>query len=124
RIDVGNRCRTRKARIDDDESRATVGFSFSDPFESARVRLGGVATHNKDEIRVLDIRPRIRHRSATKRWAQTGHRGSVSDPRLVIEYEHPGAANDLVGRPGRFVGGCRRRQEAGREPTVDRYPGG
>src|SRR5580692_10866908 len=117
---IGHRCRTRIARIDDDQLGATIGLRLCDPLESARVRLGGIATHDDGEIRVLDVSPRIRHRSATKRWAQTGHRGAVSDPRLVVEYEHPGAAHDFQSRPCRFVGGCRGGEEAGGEPPVHR----
>ena len=50
-----------------------------------------------DEIRVLDVGPGIGHRAAAERWAQTGHRRAVSDARLIIEYQNPGAAHDFIG---------------------------
>ena len=43
----------------------------------------------------------------------------MSDTRLIIEDEHAGASDHLVGHEGRFIGGCRRRQEAGADPSVD-----
>ena len=82
--------------------------------EAARMRLGGVAAHDDNEIGVLDVGPRVRHRTTAKRRSQTGHRRAVSDTRLVVEHEHAGAADHLVGQERRFVGGGRRGEEAGR----------
>jgi hypothetical protein len=88
-IDVGDRSRARIARVDHDQPGAAIVLGFRDPFESARMRFGGVAAHDDDEIGVADVGPGIRHRAAAEGWGQTGHRGAVSNAGLVVEGEHP-----------------------------------
>ena len=110
RIEICHRRRARKARIDDDQLGAAVGLRFGDPFEAARMGFGGVAAHDDDEIGVLDVRPGVRHRAATERRGQTGHRGSVSDARLVVECQDAGAAHDFIGQITRFRSWWRRRR--------------
>src|SRR5215471_3907513 len=85
------------------------------------MRLGGVAAHDDDEIRILDVGPGIRHRTTAECWGQTGHRWAVSKACLVVECQYAGAAHDLVGRPRGFIRGCGRSQEAGGEPAVDSH---
>src|SRR5690606_6854242 len=75
--------------------------------------------HNPDDISILDVSPAVGHRTATERWAQTGHRRSVSNPRLVFDLQHPQAARDLVGQPAAFVGQRASRQEARRGPAIN-----
>ena len=85
RIDVGERSRAREARIDDDQFRLVVRLRLGDPLESARMRFGGVATHDENEVGILDVDPVIRHRTSAKRRGKTCHRRAVSDTCLVIE---------------------------------------
>ena len=121
RVEVRHRRRAREARIDHDQLGAAVGFRLGDPFEAARMRLGGIAAHDDDEIGVLDVGPGVRHRTTAKCRGQTGHRRAVSDTRLVVEHQHAGASHHLVGQERRFVGGRGRGQEAGGRPAVDRH---
>ena len=119
RVEVRYRCRAREARIDDDQLGAAVGLGLRDPFEAARMRLGGIAAHDDDEIGVLDVGPGIRHCATAECWGETGHRRAVSDTRLVVEHQHSGAADHLVGHERGFIGRRRGGEEAGRDPAVD-----
>jgi len=51
----------------------------------ARVRLGGIAAHDENQIGIFDVDPVIRHRSTAKRRGKTCHRRTVSHTRLIIE---------------------------------------
>jgi hypothetical protein len=83
-IDVGQRRAAREARVDDDELGLACLHGLGHPLETAGVRFGGIAAHDENEVGILDVVPRIRHRSTSKRRAQTGHRRCVSDTRLCI----------------------------------------
>ncbi len=63
RVEVRHGCRAREARIHDDQLRLVMGFRLRDPFEPARVGLGGIAAHDQYYVRVLDVDPMVRHRS-------------------------------------------------------------
>ena len=84
-VEIGDRRRAREARIDHDQPGVVVGLGFGHPLEAARMRLGGVAAHDDDEIGVLDVRPEVGHRATAESWGQTGHRRAVSDTRLIVE---------------------------------------
>src|SRR5690606_29715915 len=88
--------------------------------EAARMRLGGIAAHDDDEVGVLDVRPGVGHRTATECWGQTGHRRSVSESRLVIEPDYSGASHHLVGHERGFVGRRGSGEETRRYPAIDR----
>ncbi|MNO08932.1 hypothetical protein D3C81_2318340 [compost metagenome] len=62
-----------------------MGFRFRDPFEPARVGLGGIAAHDQYYVRVLDVDPMVRHRSTAKRRGKTCHRRAMSDTGLIVE---------------------------------------
>ncbi len=113
RVEVGDRGGAGEARIDDDELGAVLDLRLDHPFETARMRFGGVAAHDDDHVGVLDVLPGVGHRAATECWGQTGHRRSVSDARLIVEDHHAEGAGDLPGEVGRFVRGRGRRQHAG-----------
>ena len=121
RIEVGHRRGTRETWVDDDQLGAAVGLRLGHPFEAARMRFGGIAAHDDSEIGILDVGPGIRHRSTAECWGQTGHRRAVSDTCLIIERQHPGAADNLVGRPRRLIAFRRSGKKAGSQPTVDRH---
>ena len=65
---------------------------------------------------------RIRHRATAECWGQTGHRRAVSNPRLVVEHQHPGAARPPCRSGSRSRWWSRSaREEAGGQPAVDRH---
>ena len=85
---IRHRRRAREARIDDDELRLVGRLRLDHPFEAARMCFSGVATHDQNHVRVLDIDPMVRHRTTAKRRGKTRHRRTVSHASLVIEYEY------------------------------------
>src|SRR4029078_1770875 len=54
--------------------------------------------------RVLDVHPSVRHRTATKRGGQTGHRWTVSYSCLRISVCHSEGGADLPLEPVELVG--------------------
>ena len=102
---VGDRRRPVEARIDADELRVAVPLRLHDEAEADRVVLSRVAAHGEDDIRVADVGPAVGHRPASERGGQTGHRGAVSYPGLLLDRHdaEPGAERlheqvvDLVG---------------------------
>src|SRR5437868_6248719 len=82
--------------------------------------LGGIAAHDQNEISVLDVVPRVRHRAASECGAKTGHRRTVSNSRLVFERQYPGRSDELVGEVARLVAERGAAEEAGAEPAIDR----
>jgi len=63
RVHVGHRGRAVESRIDHDQACLVVCLGLGHPFEPARVRLGGIATHDQDQVGILDVDPMIRHRT-------------------------------------------------------------
>ncbi len=124
RVEVRHRCRAGEAGVYHDECGVIVGLGLGYPFEAAGVSLGGVAAHDDDDVGILDVHPVVGHRTASECGGQTGHRWSVSDPGLIVERQHAGAADRLVGDVAGFVAGGGGRQETGGQPAVDRGAGG
>ena len=91
-----------------------MGLRLGDPLKPARVSLCGIAAHDDGQIRVTDVRPGICHRAATERRAQTGHRRSVSDARLIVERQNARAAYDFVCQIRGLVAGRGSGKEADR----------
>ena len=73
-VEIGDSRRPREARIDDDQLRTIMMLCLRHPFEAARMRFCGVAAHDDDDIRILDVGPVVGHRTTPKRRSQTGHR--------------------------------------------------
>ena len=90
---VGDRRGAVEARIDAHELRVAVPPRFHDEAEADRMVLGRVAAHGEHDIRVADVGPAVGHRSASECGGQTGHRGAVSNPGLLLDRDHaePGA---------------------------------
>ncbi len=107
RIDIGYRCRTRKARIDDDQRRIIVVLRFHRPAESHGMGLSGVTAHDHNDVGVFDINPVVGHRTATKCWSKTCYRWSVSDARLVIYRQHAEGAHKFLRQHAGFITGRR-----------------
>src|SRR5690606_17048690 len=94
---------------------------FGHPLETARVRFGGIAAHDQNQVRVLDVNPMVGHRSTAKRRGKTCHRRAVSDTRLVVESEYPHATDDLVRHVAGFVAGGGGGEDAGGKPAIHRF---
>ena len=119
RVEIRHRCRARETRVDHDQPRLAVRLRLGDPLEAARMRLGGIAAHHQNHVRILDVDPMVRHRSTAKRRGKTCHRRAVSDTRLVVECEHAETAHRLVRQVTDFVAGRRCGQHAGGQPAID-----
>src|SRR5690606_29989058 len=117
-INVRNRRRTVEARIDHDQFRTIMGFGFCYPFESTGVRLGGVTTHDQDNVGILDVNPMVCHRTTAKCGGKTCHRWAVSYTCLVIECQHSCTANHLMRDITHLVAARSCGQHPGREPPV------
>src|SRR5262245_12524610 len=48
-----------------------------------------IASHDQDHVGVLDVDPVVGHRPTTECGAQTGHRGAMSKPGLVVGVHDP-----------------------------------
>ena len=119
RVHVGRRRGSGVARIDVDDLRA-VFLGLPNPLEGHGVVLGDVAAFHQDRLAVLQVDPVVGHRSSTERGPQTGDRGAMSKPGLVLDV-------DQAEQPGRFleevallVGVLRAAHEADRVGPIDR----
>ena len=103
RIKISDSSSSRKTRINNDQFGLVVLFRLDDPLETYRMRFGGIAPHDQDDISILDVNPVVGHCTTAKRRSQTGYRRAVSDTRLFVEGDHPGRPNDLVGDVTGFI---------------------
>ena len=94
-IEVGDRRGAREARIDHDQLGLVLDLRFNRPFEAARMRFGGIASHHQNDVCVLDVLPGVGHCAATECWGQTGHRRCVSNAGLVVEDQNSERAGQL-----------------------------
>ena len=92
-VDVAVGGGPRKARIDVDQARALL-FRFHRPAEGHGVGLRRVRAHEQDAVAVGHILLVVGGCAAAERGAQTGHRGAVSYPRLVLDRDHPQPATE------------------------------
>ena len=63
---------------------------------------GGIAPHDENGIRVLDVDPVVGHCAASERLCQSRNRGAVSDAGLVVHVKNPQAPQELMGK-GAFL---------------------
>src|SRR5262249_21194484 len=75
---------TREARIDVNQRRALL-LRLHGPTKAHRVGLRHVGTHNQYAVAIGQVLLIRGGRAPAKRGAQTGHRGTVSYPRLVLD---------------------------------------
>ena len=85
----------RKARVDVDHLRAAL-TSLHHPLVSDRVVLGHVRAHNQDAVRVGEILLECRCPASSERGPQTGDRGAVSYPGLVLDLHYPKRRHQLL----------------------------
>src|SRR4051812_27881366 len=94
-VDVRHRARPREARIDVDDGRAPR-LRFHHPLETDRMALGHVRALDDDDVGVLQILLERRRAASTERDPQTGDRGAVSDPGLVLDLQDPQRRVELL----------------------------
>jgi len=93
--EVAQRRGPREARINVDQGRAL----FPSPSWASGSRRGGprpCSAHDQDAVAVGQVLLVIGGRAAAERGAQTGHRGAVSYPRLVLDRHHAQAAAEQL----------------------------
>ena len=71
-------------RVAHDHGGVVLLFRFEQVEKRHRVRLGRVAADDEDGLGVVDVVVRVRHRTIAPGVCNTGHRGGVTDPCLVI----------------------------------------
>src|SRR5271166_2913921 len=103
-VQIGIRCRTRKAGIDDNRLRVAMNLGFNRPLESTWMVFGWVASHDQHHVGILDVDPAVRHCAASKGGPQTGDRWAVSNPGLVFQVADPQAAHTFDGAIIKLVG--------------------
>lgn len=107
-IEVGDRCRSVKARIDHDNLCIIMDLGFNHPFKANRMRLGGVAAHDHHHVGVFDVIPVVGHRTATKARGQRRYGRAVTQARLVFQRQNTQRAGKfLIEQAGLITGGRR-----------------
>src|SRR5690606_41506998 len=87
--------RPREPRIHVNDPGAPLPRPHHEP-EPDRMTLGEVRAHDQDAVRVRQILLERRRSASTQRDPQTGDRGRVSYPRLVLHEDEPGAHAELL----------------------------
>src|SRR5207247_2337804 len=83
-MQVGEGGSAAEARVDVDNRRAAL-FRLDDETERHRVALGHIRSLDDDAVAVSQSPLRSSRAASPERGAQTGHRGAVSYPRLVLD---------------------------------------
>src|SRR5581483_9149302 len=84
RVDIGGGRGTRKSRIYVDDLRPIL-LRLADPLERHRMVFRDVASFHQNRFTVLQIDPVIGHCPSSERCPQTGDRGAVSKPGLMLD---------------------------------------
>ena len=66
RVHVGDRSGSREPRIDHHQLGGVLDLRLDHPFEAARMRFGGIAAHDHDDIGIPDVAPGVGHCAATE----------------------------------------------------------
>ena len=94
-IEIRPRGRSREPRVDADDLCVAFIPGLLQPGKRYRMVFRRVAAADQRNIGVFEIRPVIGHCSPTKRGAQTGDRGAVSDTGLMFDVRRPQAAHEF-----------------------------
>ena len=121
RVHIGRRRGPRVARIDVDDLRPVL-LGLPDPLEGHGVVLGDVAAFHQDRLAVLQVDPVVGHRAPAERGPQTGDRGAVSKPGLVLDVGQAEQPGRLLEEVTLLVGVLRAAQERDRVGAIDREP--
>ncbi len=98
------------ARVDDVDAGASAGRLLELDADD-RVRLGGVRADAQHDVGLAEVGDRVRHRSASERCGQTGHRGAVSKTGAVVDVVRADRrAQELLEQVVLLVGALRRGQ--------------
>ena len=81
--------------------------------------LGDVAAFHQDRLAVLQVDPVIGHRAPAERGPQTGDRGAMSKPGLVLDVPHTEQAGRLLKEVALLVGVLRAAHESHRISAID-----
>jgi len=68
---VGDRRRTREARIDNNQPSVSGSLGFDDPLETAGMVFRRIAAHDQHHVAIFYVNPTVGHRAPSKRWSQT-----------------------------------------------------
>ena len=101
-----------------DDLRAVL-LGLPDPLEGHRVVFGDVAAFHQDRLAVLQVDPVIGHRAAPECGPQTGDRGAMSKPGLVLDVCHAEQPGRLLKEVTLLVGVLRAAHEADRVGPID-----
>ena len=74
-----------------------------DPLETHRMMLGGIASHDEDAVRILEIDPVIGHCTASERLCQSRNSSAVSNTCLMIKMDESQPPYGLVHHGTFFV---------------------
>ena len=102
RVEIRYRRRLRESRIHADELPAPL-LRLHDPLHRNGVIRCGVATHDEDDVGILQVAPVIRHRAAAERLSQSRYGGGVSEPGLVFDMHQPPRAHQLLHEIALFI---------------------
>src|SRR5205823_3387046 len=94
-VDVRHRARAREARIDVDDRRAAA-LRFHHEAEADRMAFGHVRSLDDDAVSVRKVLLERRRSAPSERDPQTGDRGGVSYPRLVLDLDDPERGVELL----------------------------
>ena len=92
-----------KARVAHDQRRIVLLFRAQNMQQRNGMRLGRVATDDEDRAAVVDVVIAVRHRTVAPGVCNTGHRGRVTDTRLVIHVVRAPVGGELAEEVGLFV---------------------
>ena len=109
-IFVGVGCGARETRVADDQRRVVLFLGLQHVKQGNRVRLGGVATDDKDRTAVVDVVVRVCHGAVAPCVRNARNRGRVTDTRLVIDVVRTPISGELAIQVGLFVVRFRRTQ--------------
>ena len=111
-----------ESRIDVDDLRAVL-LGLPDPLEGHGVVLGDVAAFHQDRLAVLQVDPVVGHRAPPECGPQTGDRGAMSKPGLVLDVGHAEQPGRLLKEVALLVGVLRAAHEADRVGPIDGHSG-
>ncbi len=94
-VHVAQRRHAGVARVDVDQGRA-LGLRLHRPAEADGMGLGHVRAHEQDAVAVREVLLVVGGRAAAERRAQTGHRGAMSYPGLILDGDHAQSAAEQL----------------------------
>src|ERR671920_42694 len=94
-VQVRDRAGPGEPRVDVDDL-GPPGLGLHHPLEAHRVTLGHVRTLDDDAVGVREVFLEVGRATTAERGTQTGHRGGVLYPRLVLDLDRAQGAVELL----------------------------